>query len=55
MSGGDRDPKTTTIELAEQALLGALLWDPNWVRDVMEWLEPDDFNRPATAGSTPSS
>jgi replicative DNA helicase len=50
MSGGDRDPATTTIELAEQALLGALLWDPNRVRDVMEWLDPDDFFRPAHGG-----
>src|SRR5688572_22181939 len=43
MSGGTRDPATTTVQLAEQALLGALLWDPSRVREVMEWLTPDDF------------
>ena len=47
MSGGTRDPATTTVQMAEQALLGALLWDPNRVREVMEWLTPDDFYRPA--------
>ena len=33
--------------MAEEALLGALLWDPGRVREVMEWLTPDDFYRPA--------
>jgi replicative DNA helicase len=51
MSGGIRDPETTsTTSMAEEALLGALVWDPGRVRDVMNWLEPDDFYRPAQSG-----
>ncbi|GJF03864.1 MULTISPECIES: DnaB-like helicase N-terminal domain-containing protein [Pseudonocardia] len=30
-------------DLAAQALLGALLWEPARIRDVADWLEPADF------------
>mgnify|MGYP001095830172 CR=1 FL=1 len=30
-------------DLAAQALLGALLWEPSRIRDVSDWLEPADF------------
>ena len=37
------------VELAEQALLGALLWEPARVADIADWLAADDFYRPAHA------
>ena len=37
---------TQVAELAEAALLGALLWDPHRLDDVA-WLDPTDFVRPA--------
>ena len=33
-------------ELAERALIGALLADPSRVRDVRDWLRPSDVNQP---------
>jgi replicative DNA helicase len=40
-----RGPDATVTDLASAAVLGALLWDPRRVRDVMDWLEPADFPR----------
>ena len=37
------------VELAEQALLGALLWEPARVVDIADWVAADDFYRPAHA------
>ena len=41
-----RGPDATVTDLASAAALGALLWDPRRVRDVMDWLEPADFPHP---------
>jgi len=41
-----RDPDATVADLASAAVLGAVLWDPRRVREVMDWLEPDDFLHP---------
>src|SRR5215211_1395471 len=41
-----RGPDATVTDLASAAVLGALLWDPRRVRDVMDWLEPADFPHP---------
>ena len=45
-TGGDE--AGGAVELAEQALLGALLWEPARVADI-DWLAADDFYRPAHA------
>lgn len=38
------DPRSQAAgDLAAQALLGALLWEPSRTRDVSDWLEPADF------------
>jgi DnaB helicase-like protein len=37
---------TNATDLAERALIGALLADPNRVRDVRDWLRPSDVNHP---------
>jgi replicative DNA helicase len=44
--GQERPPGTVMAELAEAALLGALLWDPRRLQDV-KWLTPADFSRPS--------
>ena len=36
--------ESALVVMAEQALLGALLWDPRRLREVA-WLEPEDFAR----------
>ena len=41
-----RDPDATVADLASAAVLGAVLWDPRRLREVMDWLEPDDFLHP---------
>ena len=41
-----RGPDATVTDLASAAVLGALLWDPRRVQDVMDWLEPADFPHP---------
>lgn len=46
-AAGGGGGETTAADLAEQALLGALLWDPRRVRDVAGWLQGEDFRRPA--------
>ena len=38
------EPATSAVDLAERALVGALLWDCGRVRDVRDWLRPGDFN-----------
>lgn len=38
------EPPTSAAELAERALIGALLWDPGRVRDVRDWLRASDLN-----------
>ncbi|MGE0298749.1 MAG: DnaB-like helicase N-terminal domain-containing protein [Dehalococcoidia bacterium] len=43
----DEEPRAA--DLAERALLGALLWDPRRARDVSGWLGGEDFARPAHA------
>jgi hypothetical protein len=40
------DDALTAADLAAQALLGALLWDPRRARDVADWLTAEDFLRP---------
>lgn len=37
---------TNATDLAERALIGALLADPSRVRDVRDWLRPSDLNHP---------
>lgn len=37
---------TNATDLAERALIGALLADPGRVRDVRDWLRPSDINHP---------
>jgi replicative DNA helicase len=37
---------TNATDLAERALIGALLADPSRVRDVRDWLRPSDINHP---------
>jgi replicative DNA helicase len=37
------EPATSAADLAERALVGALLWDPGRVRDVRDWLRPSDL------------
>jgi replicative DNA helicase len=37
------EPATNSTDLAERALLGALLWDSGRVRDVRDWLRPSDL------------
>ena len=37
---------TNATDLAERALIGALLADPSRVRDVRDWLRPSDINQP---------
>ena len=37
---------TNATDLAERALIGALLADPNRVRDVRDWLRPSDLHHP---------
>jgi len=44
--GGADDTRAELAELAEAALLGALLWDPRRLADL-DWLDPTDFARPA--------
>lgn len=39
-----QEPPTSAADLAERALVGALLWDPGRVRDVRDWLRPGDLN-----------
>ena len=41
-----RGPDATVADLASAAVLGAVLWDPRRLREVMDWLEPDDFLHP---------
>lgn len=41
-----RGPDATVADLASAAVLGAVLWDPRRLREVMGWLEPDDFLHP---------
>ena len=41
-----RGPDATVTDLASAAVLGALLWDPRRVQEVMDWLEPADFPHP---------
>jgi DnaB helicase-like protein len=41
-----RGPDATVADLAAAAVLGAVLWDPRRLREVMDWLEPDDFLHP---------
>jgi hypothetical protein len=36
----------TVADFASAAVLGAVLWDPRRLREVMDWLEPDDFLHP---------
>jgi replicative DNA helicase len=43
---GADSPEAELVQLAEQALLGAMLWDPRRLPEVA-WLAPDDFARPA--------
>jgi replicative DNA helicase len=38
------EPATSAADLAERALVGALLWDSGRVRDVRDWLRPGDLN-----------
>ncbi len=38
------EPATSAVDLAERALVGALLWDSGRVRDVRDWLRPGDLN-----------
>jgi replicative DNA helicase len=40
------DPAVVMAELAEAALLGALMWDPRRLQDI-SWLDPSDFSRPS--------
>ena len=49
MNASPSDPAGGAAELAEQALLGALLWEPARVADIADWLAADDFYRPAHA------
>jgi replicative DNA helicase len=37
------EPATSAADLAERALVGALLWDSGRVRDVRDWLRPGDL------------
>jgi hypothetical protein len=37
------EPPTSAADLAERALVGALLWDCGRVRDVRDWLRPSDL------------
>lgn len=37
------EPATSAADLAERALVGALLWDSGRVRDVRDWLGPGDL------------
>jgi replicative DNA helicase len=37
------EPATSATDLAERALVGALLWDSGRVRDVRDWLRPSDL------------
>ncbi|MGH3826256.1 MAG: DnaB-like helicase N-terminal domain-containing protein [Pseudonocardiaceae bacterium] len=39
-------PPTSAADLAERALVGALLWDSSRVRDVRDWLRPADLAQP---------
>ncbi|MGH3869782.1 MAG: DnaB-like helicase N-terminal domain-containing protein [Pseudonocardiaceae bacterium] len=41
-----QEPPTSAADLAERALVGALLWDPGRVRDVRDWLRPADLAQP---------
>ena len=41
-----RSPDATVADLASVAVLGAVLWDPRRLREVMDWLEADDFLHP---------
>jgi replicative DNA helicase len=36
----------TPLELAERALVGALLWQPGRVTEIARWLDPEDFRHP---------
>jgi replicative DNA helicase len=38
------EPPSSAADLAERALVGALLWDSGRVRDVRDWLRPGDLN-----------
>lgn len=40
------DEPKDAVDLASPALLGALLWDPRRLDDVVHWLEPEDFREP---------
>jgi hypothetical protein len=40
---------TNATDLAECALIGALLADPTRVRDLRDWLRPSDINHPKAA------
>lgn len=49
MSQPEVSPESELTDLAEQALLGAVLWDPRRLSAV-DWLRPDDFYRPIHQG-----
>lgn len=47
MTTAPENDTLTAADLAAQALLGALLWDPHRAGDISGWLAADDFYRPA--------
>lgn len=49
MTAAAMEEEPTAADLAERALLGALLWDPQRAHEVAGWLRGEDFQRPAHA------
>lgn len=47
MSATEANGALTAADLAAPALLGALLWDPDRIHDVADWLQPTDFDLPS--------